>query len=492
MAMDGAGGLALLKIFAPQVPSLAYAAFRHATGSSATSAYWDFRTEMTISFLRKLITSKSGAAPQVSKIQAMSKQDRPIKGKMWIARSTFPKPAEDDVQKLVLKAVEDMKEGEISYTQPGSADIPFEWTGYRSDATDDTPAPKISEEEKYTRLMKEPTRSSATTILYFHGGAYYLCGAPTHRGLCAALAKASKGRVVSVEYRLAPQTAFPGQLLDAFTSYLSLLYPPPGSFHEAVRASEIVLGGDSAGGNLSMALLQLLLQLHRASPDATPTVQFHGRAVPIPLPAGCSANSGWLDVTRSFPSVTANADWDYLPGPDMDDAVSEFPPDAIWPTTPPRGDLFCDLSLLDHPLVSPVNAADWAAAPPLWMCAGREMLFDEVASVASRAAGQGVKVQFEMYEAMPHCFQLLMPWRKNAERCFADWGEWARRCVEEPAGLKTFGRVVKAKGGLDDDLDVLKVGTIGLEEARRLTREAKVRRLKGWEKEGKAMPKPSI
>jgi acetyl esterase/lipase len=491
MAMDGAGGLALLKIFAPQIPGLAYAALRHATGSSVTSAHWDFRTEMTVSFLRKLITSKGGAAPQVGKIQAMSKQDRPVKGKIWTAKSVFAKPAENDVQKLVLKAVEDMKLGEISYTKPESADIPFEWTGYRSDATDDEPLPKISEEEKYKRLMKEPTRSSATTILYFHGGAYYLCGAPTHRGLCAALAKGCKGRVVSVEYRLAPQTAFPGQLLDAFTSYLSLLYPPPGSFHEAVRAKEIVLGGDSAGGNLSMALLQLLLQLHRSS-SGVPVVKFHGRDVHVPLPAGCSANSGWLDVTRSFPSITSNADFDYLPGPDMDDAVSEFPADDIWPTNPPRGDLFCDLSLLDHPLVSPVTAADWSQSPPLWMCAGREMLYDEVVSVASRAAQQGVKVQFELYEAMPHCFQLLMPWRKNSERCFADWGEFARKCVEDPQSLKTFGRVVKAKGGLDDDLDVKTLGTIGLEEARRLTGEAKERRLKGYEKEGKAMPKPSI
>jgi acetyl esterase/lipase len=491
MAMDGAGGMALLKIVAPQIPGLAFAALRHSFGSSPTSAYWDLRTEMTVSFLRRLITSKGGTPPQVGKMQAMSKQDRPVKGKLWVAKSHFPKPAEDDVQQLVLKAVQDMKEGEVSYTIPGSADIPFEWTGYRSDAAEDEPLPKISEEEKYKRLMKEPTRSSATTILYFHGGAYYLCGASTHRGLCAALAKGCKGRVVSVEYRLAPQTAFPGQLLDAFTSYLSLLYPPPGSFHGAVRAEEIVLGGDSAGGNLSMALLQLLLQLHRSA-SGVPVVKFNGRDVHVPLPAGASANSGWLDITRSFPSISGNAEFDYLPGPNMDDAVSEFPADDIWPTNPPRGDLFCDLSLLDHPLVSPVAAPDWSQSPPLWMCAGREMLYDEVVSVASRAAQQGVKVQFEMYEAMPHCFQLLMPWRANSERCFADWGEFARRCVEDPQSLKTVGRVVKAKGGPDDSLDVASLSNIDLAEAKRLIKEAKIRRLKGYEKEGKAMPKPSI
>lgn len=490
--MEG-GGLGLLKAILPQVPGLSYAAFQHSIGATPTSKFWDLRTEMTVAVLRRMMTSRTGKPPSITKIQGMTLRDPGVKGKMWVAKATMQKPAENDVRDLVVRTVEEMKEGPISFTSPESADVPFEWTTWRSEAGKDEALPEISEQEKYTRLMAEPTRTSDTTILYFHGGAYYLCGNPTHRAMVSLLAKEAKGRVASIAYRLAPQTAFPGQLLDAFTSYLNLLYPPPGSFHEAVRPEHIVLAGDSAGGNLSIALLQFLLQLHRSSgTDGVPIVKFNGRDVHVPLPAGATANSGWFDIARALPSIQTNADFDYLPGTDKEDVLSTFPSDEAWPADPPRGDLFCDLSLLDHPLVSPVVAPDWARSPPLWFCAGREMLYDEVTAVASRAAQQGVRVQFEMYEAMPHCFQLLMPHRANSARCLANWGDFCRRCVEEPATLRTVGVEIRAKGGEDRPVDVLSVGKVGLDEAKRLVRAAKEKRLAGYEKEGKAMPKPSI
>lgn len=167
--------------------------------------------------------------------------------------------------------------------------------------------------------------------------------------------------------------------------------------HEAIPAGQIIFGGDSAGGNLSFALLQLLLQLHRAS-DGIPVVRFHGRDVHIPLPAGVSANSGWFDISRAMPSIVGNAKYDYLPPANHDKGLENFPKDSIWPSNPPRGDLFCDLSLMDHPLVSVVLADSWKTSCPLWMCTGQEMLGDEDILVASRAAGQGVKVHFEQYE----------------------------------------------------------------------------------------------
>lgn len=492
--MDGVGGFAMLKVLAPHIPGLSYAALQHTLGSTPTSSYWDLRTEMTVTMLRRMMVAKPGKVPPIGKVQAMTLKDPGVKGKIWVAKAKFAAPPEDDARQLVFKAVEDMKVGDapLSYTQPQAIDVPFEWTGYRPGAGPEEPLPAgTSEEERYKRMMAEPTRTSAATLLYFHGGAYYLCSPATHRGMCQRLAQESKGRVVSVDYRLAPQTAFPGQLLDAFLSYLGLLYPPPGSFHEAVPAEHIVLGGDSAGGNLCFALLQLLLQLHRSA-AGVPVVKFHGRDVHVPLPAGASANSGWFDVTRSLPSILGNADFDYLPKPRGDDAVSEFPKDDIWPTDPPRGDLFCELQLLDHPLVSPVAAPDWKQSPPLWMCLGKEMLTDEGVAVASRAATQGVIVQLEEYEAMPHCFQLLMPWRANSDRCLRSYGEFVRRCVEEPATLKTNGTEIKAKSGKESPVEVTARGTLGLEEIKKLLAEAKERRIKGWEKEGKGMPKPAI
>lgn len=321
-----------------------------------------------------------------------------------------------------------------------------------------------------------------------------MCGFATHRISVSRLAKACNGRALAVGYRLAPQTAFPGQLIDAFNSYLYLLYPPEGSFHEPVKASEIVFAGDSAGGNLSFALLQFLLQLHRANkvPTSDPKVMYNGREVAVPLPAGVAALSAWLDIARSSPSLSKNAAFDYLPPPQGGDAKVPFPKDSIWPTTPPRGDTFCDLSLISHPIVSQLTAADWTNSPPLWMMAGDELLYDENAVVAHRARQQGVTVQWEHYEAMPHCFNMLMPHLSTSTTCYANWGQFARECVEGTVKAKNV--FIKAKTGEVEqvELELGKEVPFSWEEAVKNVQEAKSRRLRGYEKEGKALPKPSL
>lgn len=340
--------------------------------------------------------------------------------------------------------------------------------------------PEVSEREKFARLMDEPMRKSRTTILYFHGGAYYLCDPSTHRLQCSRIAKECGGRVCSVRYRLAPQTAFPGQLLDALQAYLSLLYPAEGALHEAVKAGDIVFAGDSAGGNLVFALLQLLLQFHRTS--SKPTIVFRGRKVDVPLPAGATGNSAWLDICRSLPSNTHNAKFDYLPVPSHDkDLTSQFKDDAAWPATPPRGDFFCDLSLLDHALVSPVIAEDWKGCPPVWLSAGWEMLRDEGASLAQRVVEQGGTLWWEEFEGMPHCFQMLLPSLPTSDVCYKSWGEFCRRAVEENTGLESRGRLIRAKTGEAEDVDVKGLGAVGLEEVRKAVEEAKGKRIRAFE-----------
>lgn len=467
------------------------AALAHSVYMSPTSTKWDLRTELTVHVLRSLM---SGDKPSpVGKIQASTLRGPGPKGKMWVAETSIPAPSDDGLREAVVKSVDEMNEGgEVYSVEKLSTPMRAEWTGFRPNVGNEDPLPDISEEEKYKKLMAEPSRTSKTTVLYFHGGAYYLCSLATHRVNVSKLAKACNGRALAVEYRLAPQVAFPGQLLDALNSYLYLLYPPPGSLHEPVAASEIVFAGDSAGGNLAFSLLQLLLQLHRTKPAsaANPTVHYNGKSVEVPLPAGVTANSGWFDVTRSMPSLQTNAKYDYLPPPDHDDAVSRFPEDDVWPTKPPRGDLFCDLSMLCHPLVSPLAAKDWSGAPPLWIETGEEMLTDEDAVVAVRAASQGVTVQWEQYEAMPHCFGMLLPALATSSRCMKSWGDFCRRCVE--GDVKTNGTWIAAKTGQEKEVDVAKVTGLKWEDAVARMKESQSKRLKGWEKEGKAMPKPNL
>ncbi|EME88757.1 uncharacterized protein MYCFIDRAFT_206116 [Pseudocercospora fijiensis CIRAD86] len=484
--------IALLKFIAPQIPGLSYAAMQHTFGLTDTSTKWDLRTELTVKVLRDMTRSGGGRkrVTPISKVQAGTLRDPGVKGKMWIAPAFLPKPPSEDeadghgIRDVVFKAIDEMAPNKdtINYTKPELDDIKVEWTGYRPNAGKNEPLPTDNAEENYKNLMQESGRTSETTILYFHGGAYYLCDPITHRALTSRLAKESHGRVCSVRYRLAPQTAFPGQLLDALQSYLSLLYPPPNSLHEAIPAEKIVFAGDSAGGNLAFALLQLLLHFHRSTP--TPKIRFHGHDLLVPLPAGCSANSGWFDISRSLPSITSNSKYDYLPPPNHDDAISTFPTDdhpGVWPSTPPRGDLFCDLSLLDHPLVSPVLAQNWSGSCPLWLCTGQEMLTDEDSVVAKNAAKQNVAVQFEQYEAMPHCFALLLPNLGVSGRLVRSWGVWARRVTEEEGRrLETKGVFVPVRNGKEIALDVREIEAPTYEEVQKAVGEVKERRVQGF------------
>ena len=485
-------GLEYLKLLLPQVPSLTSTAILHTLGRTPTSSKWDLRTELTIQVLRQWM-GVDQKPTSVTKAQAQTLRDPGVKGKTWIATETIKAPRDETLRDAIFQAIEDMKPlstEALNLVKPDLVDTDVEWTGFRESAGKDETLPDISEEEKYKKMMAEPYRTSETTILYFHGGAYYLCDPITHRPVCSRLAKEARGRVCSVRYRLAPQTAFPGQLLDAFMVYLSLIYPPEGSMHDNVPAKNIVFAGDSAGGNLSFALLQLLLQLHRTSNK--PTVVFHGKEVEVPLPAGACANSGWFDVPLSMPSVGTNTKFDYLPAPNHDNpGALRMPSDSAWPTDPPRGDLFCDLYLIDHPLAS-LMLADWTNAPPMWICMGQEMLADEGKLVAARAASQGVTVQFEDYEAMPHVFAMLLPALAASDRCMRSWGDFCRRCVEESNSLKTNGTYVHAKSGKEDVVDVSQVSLNTIEDAQRQNQDAKQRRITAFEKWQKDGPKSTL
>lgn len=441
---------ALLKLLLPKAPFLMKTALWHTFSLSETSSKWDLRTTLTINMLREMIGP--GSPPSsIGKVQRLTLKDPGVKGKVWSSKVKLP-IAEDDVRQLVFKAIDDMGTGEEQWTKPESQSLEAEWNGYRAGAKDDELEPAgMSEQEKYDAMMKETT--SKTTVLYFHGGAMYLLDPVTYRPTTSRLAKESGGRVFNVRYRLSPQNPFPAALLDCFTAYLSLLHPPPDAPHAPVPANEIVFAGDSAGGTCCTALLQLLLQIHRSTPDGqTPTVRFHGKDVDIPLPAGVAMTSPWVDITRGLPSIESATRYDYLPTPSATDK-REFVPDDIWPTNPKRADLYCEASALMHPLVSPLAAQDWSQSPPLFFSVGEEMLRDEDAVLAQRAAAQGVKVVWREFEAMPHCFAMLLENNPGAPVHQQEIGSFCRDVVEGKI-TESNGVLIEAKTLKRRDVDV--------------------------------------
>jgi acetyl esterase/lipase len=450
LGMDTSSLTGTLWAALPKIPLVMRIAAAHTLNLSENAQKWELRQELVIRVLRSFL-EPDGTPKNLSSSQAGSIKDPGVSGKKWISRYTIPKPEEDDVREHVFKAIDDLGDGSEIYTKPALLPVEIEWTGYRAEAGDYDPEPEISEEEKYQNLMSETT--SDVTILYFHGGAYYLMDPATHRSTVTKLCQMTGGRAMSVRYRLAPQNPFPAALLDAFVSYLSLLHPPPGAPHTAVPASHIVISGDSAGGNLSLVLLQLLLQLHRdAEPGKVPQVRFHGALVDVPLPAGVALNSPWCDQTSCLPSIQRNARYDYLPNKWERDQIAPCP---IWPTDPPRADIYADGSALMHPLVSPVGAQSWKGAPPVFFVVGEELLTDDGKATAGRMVPQGVKVVWEQYEAMPHCFGLIFESMPVGQMCFEGWAGFIRDAVE--GKVESKGGFVTAKKLERNEVDVTKL-----------------------------------
>ncbi|KIP11336.1 hypothetical protein PHLGIDRAFT_21763 [Phlebiopsis gigantea 11061_1 CR5-6] len=160
-----------------------------------------------------------------------------------------------------------------------------------------------------------PDMDEMRCILYTHGGGYYFGSVDQERYAIQRFARKINGRVFAINYRLAPQYPFPCALQDVLAAYLFLIRPPEGASHRPVNPAHIVVAGDSAGGGLTIALLQVL------------------RDCGLPLPAGATLISPWCDLTHSFPSIHTNTATDVLPPY----GLSFYKPSTLWP--PPSDDL---------------------------------------------------------------------------------------------------------------------------------------------------------
>ncbi|KAL4882862.1 alpha/beta hydrolase fold-domain-containing protein [Aspergillus karnatakaensis] len=450
-ALDSPAALFQALLF--RVPLILRTALLHGIGQSPGAGKQDLRTELTVAILRSFIT---GRKVPVGKQQKGTLRDPGIKGPVWVSKVTIPEP-EIDVQDAVVKAIRELQSGGETYDLPGVAPVGAEWTGYRSGVDKNAPEPDISEEEKFQQLKKE--NDSDMVVLYFHGGAYYLMDPCTHRQATSQLSKRTRSPVLSVRYRLAPQNPFPAALVDALTAYLYLLSPPPGSLHTPYAPHQIIIAGDSAGGNLSLVLLQTLLTLHRT----TTTIPFHKTQTPIAPPAGTAVSSPWCDITRSMPSIFANAPFDYLPTPAAryPSATEPFSPppipkDEIWPASPPRVDYFVNSETITHPLVSPLAAPSelWKGCPPVFISVGEEGLTDEGLITARKMHRAGVDVVAEQVEGMPHCFALVMPGSVRGRAFYDGMGAFCVQAVRRAAKGVVGG--VQNENGSGNEEDVFK------------------------------------
>ncbi|KAE8223032.1 hypothetical protein CF319_g3874 [Tilletia indica] len=239
--------------------------------------------------------------------------------------------------------------------------------------TNGTANPSSSEFKRSDSVRGQPPRRERI-IYYIHGGAYFVMSAATHRPLTISLSKYAECRVFAINYRLAPDTKFPGALHDCVSAWFRLVEDL------GIPPKNIVLGADSAGGGLALALLCYL------------------RDEKYELPAGAMLFSPWVDLTLSCDSWDTNSKYDYLPMPPSGSHMN-----------PVHAYLGDDIEqYLTHPYVSPLFADMHGLPPLLIQCGDAEVLRDEGTLLAHKASLAGVSVRHELYEDCVHVFQAFL------------------------------------------------------------------------------------
>ncbi|OAX81988.1 hypothetical protein ACJ72_03664 [Emergomyces africanus] len=474
--MDTKLNFATLKALAVRIPLLLKITALHVFKRSPAAGKQDLQVELAVNLIRSFISFSK----PLGKTQMSTLKDPGIKGPMWISKVKMPKPTENSVLQALIKAIEHHKEGHETYAVPELADVEAEWTGHRSGVNAKAPQPDIPEAEKYKHMMEDVKED--ISILYLHGGAYYLMDPCTHRTATSRLAKETGGRCLSVRYRLAPQNPFPAAILDGLVAYLYLLSPPEGSLHSAVPANKIVIAGDSAGGGLSLALLQTILTIRHMSPN--PTIRFHGKDVPLELPAGVATSSPFGDVTISLPSTDRNLQLDYLmpiQDKNLDFIPLPIPEDSLWPSSPPRAEIYANANILTHPFVSPLSGPKeiWKDAPPIFITVGEELIEDDGIYIAKKVHDAGGTVILERFDGMPHCFAMIFTNSAAANRCFRGWADF---CLDAVNGrVKRTGEAlyIHRNGQTFVTKKLSEIGTLTYEEVQQMMEAGRDYRIKG-------------
>lgn len=231
------------------------------------------------------------------------------------------------------------------------------------------------------RILVEPARLGALegeavqprrlngarrTILYLHGGGYYFGSSVSYRSITFPLAEAARARVVTVDYRRAPEHPFPAALVDAVAAVRSL-------YASGVSADDLTICGDSAGGGLALSVLARL------------------RDAGEPLPACAVLFSPWTDLAATGESLRRNGRCDPL-----------FHSDCI------AADAHHYLAGQDprNPAISPLYA-DMGGLPPLLIQVSRtEVLLDDSLRLVRKARASGVKARCHVWTDLPHVWHL--------------------------------------------------------------------------------------
>lgn len=228
-----------------------------------------------------------------------------------------------------------------------------------------------------------PGADPERVLLFLHGGGYSSGSIVSHRTMVTGAGRAAGIRTLAIAYRLAPEHPFPAALQDAEAVYRALLDQGYASHHIAV-------GGDSAGGGLTLALMQVL------------------RAKGIGLPACGWLVSPWVDLEMTGASMDGKDAVDPL----IHRAYLEMLAEAYLNGGGERRD----------PLVSPLHA-DLGGLPPMLVQVGSaETLLDDAVRLAGRLGAADVEGRLSIYPRMIHVWHIWHHRLAEGRRALAEAG----------------------------------------------------------------------
>ncbi len=232
-----------------------------------------------------------------------------------------------------------------------------------------------------------PDSDASRVLMFFHGGGYCSGSILSHRRMVTEAGRAAGTRTLAVAYRLAPEHPFPAAYDDARTAWEFLR-------NEGVPASQIAIGGDSAGAGLALTLIGQLCDAHEE------------------LPACAWLVSPWTDLTMSGATLTTKDAVD----PIIHKTYLYELADAYLPSGMDRKD----------PRVSPLYA-DLKGFPPILIQIGsNETLLDDATRFASAAGAADVPVTLEIWAHMIHAWHLWNAHLEPGRRALASAGAFVR------------------------------------------------------------------
>lgn len=232
---------------------------------------------------------------------------------------------------------------------------------------------------------------TSPTVIYLHGGGFRIGSALAYRSFTSHIAASIGGRVITPDYRLAPEHPHPAALEDVSRVWRAVASDPD-------VARRTVIAGDSAGGGLAASTTLA----HLASG---------------PLPAGVACFSAWADLTLSSSTFESRASVDQL---------------FSLSSAREARQMYLGTHSPHDPLTSPVMG-DWQGSPPVLILAGgAEVLLGDSLRLAERIAHQGGDVELHVFREMPHIWIVNHPAFPEATRALELFATFVGRVTGQP------------------------------------------------------------